>query len=104
MPIFTPWIIDLGGLLRLFKTLSIVSAGRNCDRSRFKQFVPSWIAQTISSLPAERLKWQTEAASLPILTELTAKPSASIGALYIGPLKALINDQFVRLQGMLGRK
>lgn len=44
---------------------------------------------------------KTEAAFLPVLTALFNKPSASIGAIYIGPLKALINDQFERLQGLL---
>jgi ATP-dependent Lhr-like helicase len=40
---------------------------------------------------------KTEAAFLPVLTQLYQEPSESIGALYIGPLKALINDQFLRL-------
>jgi ATP-dependent Lhr-like helicase len=44
---------------------------------------------------------KTEAAMLPILTELEKKPSTSIGVLYIGPLKALINDQFERIQVIL---
>ena len=44
---------------------------------------------------------KTEAALLPILTELDQHPSATIGIMYIGPLKALINDQFERLQGIL---
>ncbi|MCB9452381.1 MAG: DEAD/DEAH box helicase [Anaerolineaceae bacterium] len=44
---------------------------------------------------------KTEAAFLPILTELHEHPSATIGAMYIGPLKALINDQFYRLQSLL---
>lgn len=44
---------------------------------------------------------KTEAAFLPILTHLYESPSASIGVIYIGPLKALINDQFYRLQGLL---
>lgn len=44
---------------------------------------------------------KTEAAFLPVLTELLEKPSSSIGILYIGPLKALINDQFFRLEGLL---
>lgn len=44
---------------------------------------------------------KTEAAFLPILTLLAAKPAASVGVLYIGPTKALINDQFYRLQGLL---
>jgi ATP-dependent helicase Lhr and Lhr-like helicase len=44
---------------------------------------------------------KTEAAFLPILTQLDEKPSSSIGVLYISPLKALINDQFYRLEGLL---
>lgn len=44
---------------------------------------------------------KTEAAMLPILTELDKRPSTSIGVLYIGPLKALINDQFERIQAIL---
>jgi ATP-dependent Lhr-like helicase len=44
---------------------------------------------------------KTEAAFLPILTLLEEKPSKSIGVLYIGPIKALINDQFVRLADLL---
>lgn len=44
---------------------------------------------------------KTEAALLPILTDLDQHPSATIGVIYIGPLKALINDQFERLQGIL---
>ncbi|MBL8130764.1 MAG: DEAD/DEAH box helicase [Anaerolineae bacterium] len=44
---------------------------------------------------------KTEAAFLPVLTHLTDYPSESIGVLYIGPLKALINDQFFRLEKMM---
>ena len=44
---------------------------------------------------------KTEAAFLPILTQLYENPSTTIGALYIGPIKALINDQFERLNGLL---
>lgn len=44
---------------------------------------------------------KTEAAFLPILTDLYERPSTSIGAMYIGPLKALINDQFYRLDALL---
>ena len=40
---------------------------------------------------------KTEAAFFPILTELWENPPASVGCLYVGPLKALINDQFYRL-------
>lgn len=44
---------------------------------------------------------KTEAAFLPVLTELYNKPSKSVGVLYISPLKALINDQFKRLEQLL---
>ena len=44
---------------------------------------------------------KTEAALLPIITDLHNNPPASIGLLYIGPLKALINDQFERLTELL---
>ncbi len=44
---------------------------------------------------------KTEAAFLPALTEIYNAPPASIGILYIGPLKALINDQFERLEYLL---
>ncbi|BAY38854.1 DEAD/DEAH box helicase-like protein [Nostoc sp. NIES-2111] len=44
---------------------------------------------------------KTEAAFLPVLTVLHNKPATSIGALYIGPIKALINDQFERLNDLL---
>src|SRR5574344_1339100 len=44
---------------------------------------------------------KTEAAFLPVLTELYNKPSNSVGVMYISPLKALINDQFKRLEQLL---
>lgn len=44
---------------------------------------------------------KTEAAFLPVLTELYHRPSATVGVLYISPLKALINDQFKRLDALL---
>ena len=40
---------------------------------------------------------KTEAAFFPIITLFSEDPPTSVGALYIGPLKALINDQFLRL-------
>ena len=44
---------------------------------------------------------KTEAAFLPVLTELHNNPSKSVGVMYISPLKALINDQFKRLELLL---
>lgn len=44
---------------------------------------------------------KTEAAFLPALTVLSEDPPASIGILYIAPMKALINDQFYRLDDLL---
>lgn len=48
-------------------------------------------------LTASTASGKTEAAFFPILTQFWEDPPASVGALYIGPLKALINDQFMRL-------
>ncbi len=44
---------------------------------------------------------KTEAAFLPVLTHLWENPSKSVGVLYVSPLKALINDQFERLEELL---
>ena len=41
---------------------------------------------------------KTEAAFLPILSRMLAEPSRGVRAVYVGPLKALINDQFSRLE------
>ncbi len=48
-------------------------------------------------LTASTASGKTEAAFFPILTLLDEEPSQSVGVLYIAPLKALINDQFGRL-------
>ncbi len=48
-------------------------------------------------LAASTASGKTEAAFFPILTLLSEEPPLSVGALYIAPLKALINDQFGRL-------
>ena len=48
-------------------------------------------------LTASTASGKTEAAFFPILTLLDEEPSRTVGVLYIAPLKALINDQFQRL-------
>ena len=48
-------------------------------------------------LTASTASGKTEAAFFPILTLLDENPSGTVGVLYIAPLKALINDQFGRL-------
>lgn len=52
-------------------------------------------------LAAGTASGKTEAAFLPVLTLLLEKPPNTIGALYISPIKALINDQFERLNNLL---
>ena len=49
-------------------------------------------------LSASTASGKTEAAFFPILSLLDENPAASVGVLYIAPLKALINDQFLRLE------
>ena len=48
-------------------------------------------------LTASTASGKTEAAFFPILTLMDENPPKSVGVLYIAPLKALINDQFERL-------
>lgn len=48
-------------------------------------------------LTASTASGKTEAAFFPILSLLHQNPPSSVGCIYIGPLKALINDQFSRL-------
>ena len=50
-------------------------------------------------LSASTASGKTEAAFFPILTLFSENPPTSVGAIYIGPLKALINDQFLRQIG-----
>lgn len=52
-------------------------------------------------LAAGTASGKTEAAFLPIITLLHEEPPATVGVLYIGPTKALINDQFLRLDDLL---
>lgn len=51
-------------------------------------------------LTASTASGKTEAAFFPIITLFHEEPPTSVGCLYIGPLKALINDQFLRLNDL----
>ena len=52
-------------------------------------------------LAAGTASGKTEAAFLPVLTLMQQKPTSTIGVLYISLIKALINDQFARLNDLL---
>ncbi|MCY1000010.1 DEAD/DEAH box helicase [Myxococcus sp. MISCRS1] len=51
-------------------------------------------------LSASTASGKTEAAFLPICSRLAEDAGGSVRAIYVGPLKALINDQFERLDGL----
>lgn len=51
-------------------------------------------------LTASTASGKTEAAFFPIITLFSEDPPSSVGCIYIGPLKALINDQFARLTAL----
>jgi len=52
-------------------------------------------------LSAGTASGKTEAAFLPALTLVMENPPTSVGIIYVSPLKALINDQFIRLEELL---
>ena len=51
-------------------------------------------------LTASTASGKTEAAFFPIITLFSEDMPRSVGCIYIGPLKALINDQFSRLNDL----
>jgi ATP-dependent Lhr-like helicase len=51
-------------------------------------------------ISAQTAGGKTEAAFLPIISKIAEKSTASVQALYVGPLKALINDQFRRMEDL----
>ncbi len=53
-------------------------------------------------LSASTASGKTEAAFFPIISLFLEDMPSSVGALYVGPLKALINDQFSRLTELCG--
>ena len=54
-------------------------------------------------ISASTASGKTEAAMLPILTQIADRTSAGLSVLYVSPLKALINDQFRRLEPLCER-
>ena len=48
-------------------------------------------------LPSQTASGKTEAAFFPILSQFYDDMPKSVGAIYIAPLKSLINDQFGRI-------
>ena len=51
-------------------------------------------------LTASTASGKTGAAFFPLITLFSEDPPSSVGCIYIGPLKALINDQFLRLNDL----
>ncbi|MCO6439370.1 MAG: DEAD/DEAH box helicase [Phycisphaerae bacterium] len=51
-------------------------------------------------IAAETASGKTEAAFLPIISRISDEPPSSVRALYVGPLRALINDQFQRIEDL----
>ena len=49
-------------------------------------------------ISAKTASGKTEAAFLPILSQIVDRKGEGVSAIYVGPLKALINDQFERLE------
>jgi len=54
-------------------------------------------------LSAATAAGKTEAAFLPILSKIATEPTGSVRVIYVGPLKALINDQFARVEQLCSR-
>ncbi len=51
-------------------------------------------------IAAETASGKTEAAFLPIISRISEEAPSSVRALYVGPLRALINDQFQRVEDL----
>ena len=52
---------------------------------------------------ADTASGKTEAASLPILSRILSNPAEGLRVVYVSPLRALINDQFYRLEDLCQR-
>jgi len=62
----------------------------------------SWVLDGRGDLviAAETAGGKTEAAFLPVISRIAENQKPSVQAIYVGPLKALINDQFSRLEDL----
>lgn len=58
---------------------------------------------TDSIIESPTASGKTEAAFLPVLSAIADEPFGSVRVMYIGPLKALINDQFGRVEQLCER-
>ncbi len=81
-----------------FKKRSTGCSGRSSVKSRWKRSTRSSTAAGDLIIAARTAAGKTEAAFLPILSRMLAEPATGVRAIYVGPLKALINDQFSRLE------
>ena len=76
---------------RLDRTSRRAGAGHSSHTWRGKDVI----------IAASTASGKTEAAFLPILTNLAKDEGGPALAMYVGPLKALINDQWQRLEGLV---
>ena len=51
-------------------------------------------------ISAETASGKTEAGFLPLLSQIVERKERGVSTIYVGPLKALINDQFERLEDL----
>lgn len=71
------------------------------DRGGDRAGDPAGAAEASSSdllIMAQTAGGKTEAAFLPVLSHIAHEPEGSVRAIYVGPLRALINDQFGRVE------
>lgn len=82
------WLFDRGwGELRPIQ-LAALEAFQDCEDDLI--------------LTARTAGGKTEAAFLPVISSIAGDASGGVRALYVGPLRALINDQFRRLEELCG--
>ncbi len=79
----------------------------NCRWSGFREIQTQTFQSFYSTddhilISAGTSSGKTEAAMFPVIGSLYNNPADGIGALYVGPLKALIDDQFERMGPILG--